>query len=63
MEEELITKVMQEVMKRVGNGHGNGGVAVAEEPVNLPPRLANVPAEVCQLTEFVGVGMGDTEAS
>jgi len=62
MEEELITKVMQEVMKRVGgNGHGNGGVAVAEEPVNLPPRLANVPAEVCQLTEFVGVGMGDTE--
>jgi len=65
MEEELITKVMQEVMKRVGgNGHGNGATATAvlDQPaVKTPPRLAGVPAELVQLTEFVGAGMGDTE--
>src|SRR5579884_4266399 len=63
MEEELITKVMHEVMKRVGgNGHGNGAVAVAEpEVVTPPPRFAGVPAELTQLTEFVGAGMGDTQ--
>ena len=59
MEEELITKVMHEVMKRVGNG--NGATAVAEvEEVKASP-LSHIPAELVQLTEFVGVGMGDTQ--
>ena len=40
MEEELISKVMLEVMKRVGNGN----TAVAEPEVQTPPRLAGVPA-------------------
>lgn len=64
MEEELITKVMHEVMKRVGgNGHGNGAAtAVLDEPeVKTPPRLAGVPTELVQLTEFVGSGLGDTQ--
>jgi len=66
MEEELITKVMQEVMKRVGgNGHANGSAATAvlepPEEIQLPSRLASVPAEVTQLTEFVGTGPGDTQ--
>src|SRR6201995_1114516 len=57
MEEELISKVMQEVMKRVGNG----ATAVAEPEVQAPGRLAGVPSELVQLTEFVGAGMGDTQ--
>jgi len=65
MEEELITKVMHEVMKRVGgNGHANGGsaTAVLDEPeVKTPRRLAGVPGDLVQLTEFVGAGMGDTQ--
>jgi len=66
MEEELITKVMQEVIKRVGgNGHSNGATATAvlDEPevVKTPPRLAGIPTELVQLTEFVGAGMGDTQ--
>src|SRR5215469_3601834 len=59
MEEELITKVMHEVMKRVGNG--NAATAVAEPEVQTPARLAGVPADLVQLTEFVGAGMGDTQ--
>ena len=59
MEEELITKVMHEVMKRVGNG--NGATAVAEPEVQTPTPLTALPAELVQLTEFVGAGMGDTQ--
>jgi len=66
MEEELITKVMHEVMKRVGgNGHGNGASATAvldaPEEVKTPARVAGVPTELVQLTEFVGAGIGDTQ--
>jgi microcompartment protein PduB len=63
MEEELITKVMHEVMKRVGgNGNGATATAVLEEPeVKTPPRLVGVPSDLVQLTEFVGAGMGDTQ--
>lgn len=64
MEEELITKVMQEVMRRVGSGssHGNGSsaVAVLDEP-QAPPLPSFLPAELVPLTEFVGIGMGDTQ--
>src|SRR5580704_18573134 len=61
MEEELITKVMHEVMKRVGNGNGSSAVAVAEPEVQTPAHLTGIPAELVQLTEFVGAGMGDTQ--
>jgi len=61
MEEELITKVMQEVMKRVGNGNTATAVVDAPEEVKTPARLAGIPAELVQLTEFVGAGMGDTQ--
>lgn len=59
MQEELINRVMREVMKRVGSGasekanptaSGGGGSNVL--PTN--PGLV-------QVTEFVGVGLGDTE--
>ncbi len=43
MEEELITKVMHEVMKRVGNGNGGTATAVAEPEVETPARLAGIP--------------------
>jgi microcompartment protein PduB len=61
MEEELITKVMHEVMKRVGNGNGSTAAAVAEPEVQTPAHLTGIPAELVQLTDFVGAGMGDTQ--
>jgi microcompartment protein PduB len=61
MEEELISKVMHEVMKRVGNGSTTTAVVDVVEEVKAPPRLAGIPAELVQLTEFVGAGMGDTQ--
>src|SRR6202000_1090737 len=61
MEEELITKVMHEVMKRVGNGNGSTAAAVAEPEGQTPSHLTAIPAELVQLTEFVGAGMGDTQ--
>ena len=60
MEEELITKVMHEVMKRVGNGNGATAVAEVEEVKTASP-LSTIPTELVQLTEFVGAGMGDTQ--
>ena len=51
MQDEMIDKVLQEVMKRVGNG---GSAAAA-------PASSIVPADLTQLTEFVGAGMGDTQ--
>jgi len=56
MDEELITRVMREVMKRVGSG------AAAKEPSPAPSKNNPFSAgDLVQLTEFVGVGMGDTQ--
>jgi len=56
MQEELINRVMKEVMNRLGPASS------AEKPA---PRAAGgnpkVPADLVQLTEFVGAGMGDTQ--
>jgi len=63
MDEQLIDKVMKEVMKRVA-----GGSAAKENPApttkNDPPSNPvpkSVPGDLVQVTEFVGVSMGDTQ--
>lgn len=56
MQEELITRVLSEVMKRVGSGS-----SAKETP---PARKENNPgpaAGLVQLTEYVGSCMGDTQ--
>ena len=58
MQEELINKVMAEVMKRVGQAGSAEPGAGAEKPGNNPPAAASA---LVQVTEFVGVGMGDTQ--
>jgi microcompartment protein PduB len=50
MQDAMIDQVLAEVMKRVGNGASAGS-----EPAS------NIPADLTQLTEFVGAGMGDTQ--
>jgi microcompartment protein PduB len=52
MDEELIQKVMKEVMNRVGGGAQD---APGNNPGNHPAA-----ADLVQVTEFVGVSMGDT---
>ena len=63
MEEQLIDKVMKEVMRRVGADSATKGVPpVKEKPVPPPaPENFPVPADLVQVTEFVGVSMGDTQ--
>ncbi len=62
MEEQLIDKVLKEVMKRVGTP--SSGKATPPEPnKNNPAENTNnfaVSADLAQVTEFVGVSMGDT---
>jgi microcompartment protein PduB len=62
MEEQLIDKVLKEVMKRVGAP--SSGKATPPEPnKNNPAENTNnfsVSADLAQVTEFVGVSMGDT---
>lgn len=56
MQEDLINRVMQEVMKRVG--------PASPAPASAPQAKTNNPsptADLVSLTEFVGVGMGDTQ--
>ena len=53
MQEELIQKVMQEVMKRVG---GAAPAAAAKPAANPGPA-----PDLAQVTEFVGIGLGDTQ--
>ncbi len=48
MQDAMIDQVLAEVMKRVGNG-------AAAAPAS------SIPADLTQLTEFVGAGMGDTQ--
>lgn len=63
MEEQLINKVMEEVMKRIGDDSSSKMPSSAEEksiaPEN-PDKSAEI-ADVVQVTEFVGVSMGDTQ--
>jgi len=56
MEEQLIEKVMKEVMKRVGSASSAG-----ENPTKEKKNNSNILTELTQVTEFVGVGMGDTQ--
>jgi microcompartment protein PduB len=45
MNDSMVSKIMEEVMKKVGNG---------------APASEAVPSACCGLTEFVGTGIGDT---
>lgn len=56
MQEELINRVMKEVMNRLGPGPSAEKPAARSSGGN-----PKVPADLVQLTEFVGVGMGDTQ--
>jgi len=55
MQEELINKVMQEVMKRVGSAPA-GNPKESRESGQTASR-----ADLVQVTEYVGVGLGDTQ--
>lgn len=55
MQEDLINKILKEVMKRVGS-QGAGGSTPSEET----KRASQSPVPVA-LTEFVGIGLGDTQ--
>ncbi len=57
MQEELINKVMQEVMKRVGSAPA-GNPKEAREGGQT---LVTSRADLVQVTEYVGVGLGDTQ--
>jgi len=54
MEEQLIEKVMQEVMKRLGGGEA------ADEAVSSSAAPEAISEDLVQVTEFVGAAMGDT---
>jgi len=59
MDEQLIEKVMKEVMKRVGSG-----TSKKEEAKNAPKENKTIfpaPDALVQVTEFVGASMGDTQ--
>ena len=59
MQEELINKVMQEVMKRVGPAASGKANPKDTEGDNPKPALSN--PDLVQVTEFVGVSLGDTQ--
>lgn len=56
MEEQLMDKVMKEVMRRVRSGD-----AVEAKPAGEKKNNSNMSADFTGVTEFVGVGMGDTQ--
>jgi len=56
MEEQLIDKVMKEVMKRVRSGG-----AVETKPVGEKKNNSNMSQDFMGITEYVGVSMGDTQ--
>ena len=58
MQEELINKVMQEVMKRVGSA--SSGKANPKSSEGGSPRPALSSPDLVHVTEFVGTGLGDT---
>jgi len=53
MSDDMVDKVLQEVMKRVG--------AEASSPAAAPAAPSIVPADLMQLTEYVGCTVGDTQ--
>jgi len=55
MEEQLLDKVMKEVMRRVGSGD-----AAEAKPAEGKSINDNIPKDLAGVTEFVGIGMGDT---
>ncbi len=55
MQEELINRVLKEVMKRVDSRDSDRSEPSAES------RNRPAPAPAVQLTEFVGIGLGDTQ--
>ncbi len=57
MQDELVNKVMQEVMKRVGSSASTPAKPEAREEKKNPAP----PNDLIQVTEFVGVGLGDTQ--
>ena len=59
MQEELINKVMQEVMKRVGSA--DAGKANPKETGGDNPKPALSNPDLVHVTEFVGVSLGDTQ--
>lgn len=59
MQEELINKVMQEVMKRVGSAAAEKANPKDTGGDNPKPALSN--PDLVQVTEYVGVGLGDTQ--
>lgn len=59
MDEQLIEKVMKEVMKRVGSGTSKKEEAKHATSENKP--LFRAPDALVQVTEFVGASMGDTQ--
>lgn len=63
MDEQLVDKVMKEVMRRVGSGSTAKEAAPAKEKDGPPanPDNFDVPKDLVQVTEFVGVSMGDTQ--
>lgn len=58
MQDELINRVMHEVMNRLGPG---SSADTAAAPKNRNQSQSPVPANEVQLTEFVGAAMGDTQ--
>ena len=57
MDEKLIEKVMQEVMKRVGAVSPDKADPASK---NSTPEIPSISEELVQVTEFVGVSLGDT---
>ena len=53
MSDDMVDKVLQEVMKRVG--------AAPSAPAEAPAAPSIVPADLMQLTEYVGCTVGDTQ--
>lgn len=63
MEEQLINKVMKEVMRRIGDDSPSKTTPAEKEKKNKPDKPDNFSGvtDFVQLTEFVGVSMGDTQ--
>jgi len=63
MDEQLIDKVMQEVMKRVGAAASEKETTAVETKTaaDAPTLISTASEDLSQVTEFVGASMGDTQ--